>query len=694
MGVTGGKVFGSSRSLFSVRHLYYLSTVTACSLPALVALSIMPKFNTLADIPCFPANPDISGIGVRTAIYAQNILSFVPALFALLNDGKVTPVELEGLETQSRTILITAFAILLSAIIQACSLNGITDYHASIVLNLSWMNNTNLFIYLMLYIHYRVHLPLDELEEEGYTYSHNLGRGIEAQIGHPDAWPRSRWAHELRQASQKIVIIIGSLHLSLMAVVGVWLWSSPVQFGTSGPCSLSASLTVLGGQIILDTEVTIARNSGFVANGETLWTFGQTLALLLLLVPLYDIGEAVIEYRTVDLGKKLINAAKDGDIGVIQYALQRGVRKGDIGKWNWTYMSLHKAVECNQLEYAQLLIKYNADVNAQNEFKITPLHKAAEKGHLNCAQLLIKNNADVNAKDEDNNTPLHKAAQQGHLECAELLMKYNADVDAQNNDKYYTALHTAAEEDMHKITPLHKAAQKGNLDCAQLLITHNANVNAYVLDESKKNTPLHEAAHYGHIDCMQLLITHKADVNAQNEWKSTPLHSAALHGHVMCAYFLLQHNANVDAKDCWKSTPLHTAVDQGRSEYAELLIKFNADVNAQDEKGNTPLHKAAGNGFIDCVDLLINYNAEVNAPNKEKTTPLHKAAEKGHIECVQFLIKHNADINAQDEWGETPLSEATSGDYTELIQLLLQHNVNINAQNMEKDTPLHKAEIK
>jgi hypothetical protein len=33
------------------------------------------------NIPCaIPADPDFSGIGVRVAIYAQNLLSFVPAI--------------------------------------------------------------------------------------------------------------------------------------------------------------------------------------------------------------------------------------------------------------------------------------------------------------------------------------------------------------------------------------------------------------------------------------------------------------------------------------------------------------------------------------------------------------------------------------------------------------------------------------
>ncbi|KAJ6535758.1 hypothetical protein B0H19DRAFT_963762, partial [Mycena capillaripes] len=96
-------------------------------------------------------NTDISGIGVRTATYAQNLLSFLPAFWALL-DGQVDENELATLETQSTTILLSAFALLFSSTIQART-QGLDSFHATIVLNLSWMNNTNTFIYMLLLLH-------------------------------------------------------------------------------------------------------------------------------------------------------------------------------------------------------------------------------------------------------------------------------------------------------------------------------------------------------------------------------------------------------------------------------------------------------------------------------------------------------------------------------------------------------------
>lgn len=100
-----------------------------------------------------PSDPDISGIGIRSAIYVQNLLCFIPALLAIW-DGEVDERELYTVETQSTSNLILAFAILISAIVQANTF-GLTTYHGTIVLSLSWMNNTNAFVYFILYVQHK-----------------------------------------------------------------------------------------------------------------------------------------------------------------------------------------------------------------------------------------------------------------------------------------------------------------------------------------------------------------------------------------------------------------------------------------------------------------------------------------------------------------------------------------------------------
>jgi hypothetical protein len=102
--------------------------------------------------PCsIPGNPDISGRGVLIAVYLQNMLCFILALWALW-DGEVTEYELDSVENHSLTNLILAFGILLSCVVQALSTRGVSNYQTSIILSMSWMNNTNAFIYFLLYV--------------------------------------------------------------------------------------------------------------------------------------------------------------------------------------------------------------------------------------------------------------------------------------------------------------------------------------------------------------------------------------------------------------------------------------------------------------------------------------------------------------------------------------------------------------
>jgi hypothetical protein len=66
----------------------------------------------------------------------------------------VTEQELESVEAQSTTILLTAFAILTSAMVEVQTV-GLSNFHAAVVLDLSWMNNTNTFIYFLLYVQHK-----------------------------------------------------------------------------------------------------------------------------------------------------------------------------------------------------------------------------------------------------------------------------------------------------------------------------------------------------------------------------------------------------------------------------------------------------------------------------------------------------------------------------------------------------------
>jgi hypothetical protein len=236
---------------------------------------------------CIPANPDISGIGVRAAIYAQNLLCFAPVVVHLW-DGEVSLEEISGIKDQSIGILAIAFAILISTVIQATaktSGQSITKFHAAIVLDLSWMNNTSTFIWFLLYAHRRsknknklilipatwsdwskvLLFPLRRSEasferaekgdghedgNQGRRQSNNSGNegGHDTKQGVvPSKTCISNIQRSWDLISQAPVLTLGSIHLTLMSSVGIWLWSDPSNFGN--PIRCDPSLTIAGGAV-------------------------------------------------------------------------------------------------------------------------------------------------------------------------------------------------------------------------------------------------------------------------------------------------------------------------------------------------------------------------------------------------------------------------------------------------------------
>ncbi|KAJ7832408.1 hypothetical protein B0H14DRAFT_1174380 [Mycena olivaceomarginata] len=188
------------------------------------------------------ANTDISGIGIRVATYAQNILSFVPAVYAILDDGTVSGSELRFIEDQSTNILLTAFGLLISTIVQATDSQGLDNYHVALVLNLSWMNNTNTFIYLLLLVHRAIWQS--DVEQRKRTWT--------------AVWPKLLARNKL-SSWLTLPTLVGSLHLTLMAGVGIWLWANPGGFGRSATCleefTLPPSISVLGHDAFFDSSL-------------------------------------------------------------------------------------------------------------------------------------------------------------------------------------------------------------------------------------------------------------------------------------------------------------------------------------------------------------------------------------------------------------------------------------------------------
>lgn len=76
-------------------------------------------------------------------------------------------------------------------------------------------------------------------------------------------------------------------------------------------------------------------------------------------------------------------------------------------------------------------------------FGITPLHIAASVGHTTCIEELVRWGADMNAQESWGQTPLIIATMKGRVHCMKALIFYGADTDVKDHHHGNTAFHCA-----------------------------------------------------------------------------------------------------------------------------------------------------------------------------------------------------------------------------------------------------------
>lgn len=86
-------------------------------------------------------------------------------------------------------------------------------------------------------------------------------------------------------------------------------------------------------------------------------------------------------------------------------------------------MTIHEAALAGNVEVVQRLLTEGEEVDARDEFGMTPLHWAALLGQVETVQLLLGQGAEVNARDNDGGTPLGRLRQDDFGKKLELHIK-------------------------------------------------------------------------------------------------------------------------------------------------------------------------------------------------------------------------------------------------------------------------------
>ena len=265
-------------------------------------------------------------------------------------------------------------------------------------------------------------------------------------------------------------------------------------------------------------------------------------------------------------------------------------------------------VQTGTVAEVQQAIKAGADVNARNDYGVTPLMCAvAYNTHAGVLSVLIKASADVNAKDTDRMTPLMYAAEYNtNAKVLSVLIKAGAEVNAKNVDG---------------MTPLmYAAGYNTNADVLYALIKAGADVNA---KDSDGLTPLMYAAGLAtNPAVLHALIKAGADVKAKdNEGVTHLMYAAGYNTNAEVLSALIKIGADVNAKDSDRMTPLmYASAYNTNAEVLSALIKAGADISAKDDSGNTSIDYAEDNPDINGTKVYWELRG-AQAPKPASATP-------------------------------------------------------------------------
>ncbi len=103
-----------------------------------------------------------------------------------------------------------------------------------------------------------------------------------------------------------------------------------------------------------------------------------------------------LQYSLVELGKRLLAAARDGDTDDVRSL----INKGAPFTTDWLGTSpLHLASQYGHHDTCATLLRAGISKDARTKVDKTPAHIAAQEGHAKVLELLLKNGSEVDSVD-------------------------------------------------------------------------------------------------------------------------------------------------------------------------------------------------------------------------------------------------------------------------------------------------------
>jgi serine/threonine protein kinase len=386
---------------------------------------------------------------------------------------------------------------------------------------------------------------------------------------------------------------------------------------------------------------------------------------------------------------------------------------------------LHCAIEHDQIDIAQNLLKRGANPNELNNQGSTPLHQVVnsyphvqEHTATKSADLtfLIDKKTSLIDKEPSSSSPEKKISK-----FLKLLLDHKANLNAKNVRGESPLLLAVKTHNVQAVRDLlWLGADPHATDRNNSNLWHVLAWQRYPYRQEHKDYHYQQDASYlpydgGYSDqksysapavlaIAQELTTAKVNFNAFNNNKDTPLHTALQTNNKVLLEELLNQTQQFDAKNAAGQTLLMRAIEHRQVDFVKLLVEKIASVNTPDKSGTTPLMVAVGKANVPTP--ITHPATSDHLPFATPTMPpsdLDNSAdlENQTREIIEILINHGADPNLTDTNGNTALhmmntlgrelSDCANNNFLELqiLDLLVSKKANSQIKNKAGNTALH-----
>ncbi|KAJ5398345.1 hypothetical protein N7509_006458 [Penicillium cosmopolitanum] len=366
-------------------------------------------------------------------------------------------------------------------------------------------------------------------------------------------------------------------------------------------------------------------------------------------------------------------------VEILQILLNGGADVNSVDEFNRTALAC--SVELRNNRAVEILLETpGICVDSRDAENRTPLMIAAILGEDTIIKQLLKSNAEVNAENEHKLTPLFLAVANSQAQAVKILLDH-PDIRVNQQDEYgRTPFSYAAERQLIQImidligkgADPHVCDGNGHTGFWWFLQARQAFAmrSPCTLGQLRLNTATNPFT----ISFLTMALPNPNNKDARGR---TWLSWASQYGDVEIVSCFLEDNGKMDKVDInicdgteveFSKTPLIWALEAENDAVINLLKE--ADNNSMHllVEGLSSIDQDA---ILTLVKKLIQAGYNLDQVDPRGRTPLHLACLGGKEDVVSALIGANADANSKDHTGKVPLQYALETRSKALVNLLI-----------------------